>query len=69
MNWGPPAKTASDGAGGEILVYSDEVYMAPSTIYDNSGGSSTRPARRYWNYKMFWVDTEGKIYHWKAERK
>lgn len=68
MSWGPPARTADDGAGGEILVYAKQVYIPPSTFYDGYGGSSTRPAQTYWDYKMFWVNTEGKIYHWMTQR-
>ncbi len=57
MKWGPPTKTASDGGGGEILVYSEQGYnpgipnygVAPST---------------YWDNKYFYVNSEGKIYHW-----
>jgi hypothetical protein len=63
MSWGPPAKTASDGGTGEILIYAKQVYIAP--IY-YSGGSTQ--AQIYWDYKMFYVNSDGKVYHWITQR-
>lgn len=51
MSWGPPARTASDGSNGEILVYANQVYLPQYNINN-------------YNYKMFYVDGSGKIYHW-----
>jgi hypothetical protein len=72
MSWGPPTRTGDDGAGGEILVYAKQVYISPSTstFYDNNGGSSstTSQAVNYWDYKMFWINTEGKVYHWMTQQ-
>lgn len=50
-SWGPPAQTADDGNGGQILVYGNRV-SAPSLNLD------------YWDITMFYVDSDGKIYHW-----
>lgn len=50
---GPPERTASDGAGGVVLIY--ERQRALST-----DGSPTKPAMR-----MFYVNPDGIIYHWR----
>lgn len=68
MSWGPPARTASDGGTGEILVYARQVYIPPRTIYDGYGGSSTTQAQTYWRYKYMYVDSNGKIYYWMTQR-
>lgn len=54
MNWGPPARIESDGAGGEILVYANEFYMP------NQYG----PAYHAWNYTFMYANSSGIIYHW-----
>lgn len=68
MSWGPPDRTASDGGTGEILVYAKRIYIPSSTFYDSYGGSSTTPARTYWDYKYIYVNNEGKIYYWMIRR-
>jgi len=75
MKWGPPARTAPDGNGGEILVYANQVYIPASrgitTANTSNGTTSTgpgRPAQTYWDYKMMFVNKEGKIYHWLTQR-
>jgi hypothetical protein len=72
MSWGPPLRTTDDGAGGEILVYAKQVYIPSrtSTFHDGYGGTSTTTSQpiNYWDYKMFWVNTEGKIYHWITQK-
>lgn len=68
MSWGPPARTASDGANGEILVYAKQIYIPSMTFYNGYGGSTTSPSQTYWDYKMFWVNSDGKIYHWMIQR-
>lgn len=55
LNWGPPATTASDGGTGEILVYSQPVYIPQFQM-------------NYYDYKMFYVDRRGTIYHWITQR-
>lgn len=61
MSWGPPARTASDGGTGEILVYATQGYWQ---------GYSGQPSFVYWNYRYMYVNNQGKIYHWmtKMER-
>ena len=56
MSWGPPARTASDGGGGEILIYSNQVYMPEYNM-------------NYYKYKMFYVNSDKKIYYWRTETK
>lgn len=72
MNWGAPTRSADDGNGGEILVYAKQVYIqAPSNSYYNSSGqmvtSQAQPIN-YWEYKMFYVNGSGVIYHWLVQR-
>lgn len=55
MKWGPPARTASDGGTGEILVYANQVYIPQYNL-------------NYYDYKMFYVNSDGKIYHWMTKR-
>ena len=51
MTWGPPAKTDSDGADGEVLVYATQTY---SPYYNIT----------LYQYKLFYVNKAGVIYHW-----
>ncbi len=57
MSWGPPARTASDGGTGEILIYAREGHYP---------GINGQGAYTYWDYKYMYVDNSGKIYHWRA---
>ena len=52
-SWGPPERTSSDGADGEVLVYAYSSYNSYNhyTMYD---------------YRMFYAHADGKIYHWKT---
>ena len=72
MKWGPPARTASDGGTGEILVYAQQVYIPPSsnTFYDNNnvGHTTYNQGVNYWDYKMFYVNSDSKIYYWMVKR-
>jgi hypothetical protein len=54
LSWGPPARTTSDGDNGQILIYANQFYYAQwnMTVY---------------NYRMFYVDKDGKIYSWRTE--
>lgn len=70
--WGPPTRTASDGAGGEILIYEQGVYtgQVPGQMYGNGyGGTSyTAPVQTGYNrVRMFYCDKDGKVYMWKAK--
>jgi hypothetical protein len=51
MSWGPPARTASDGGTGEILIYVRQIYIPQSNM-------------NFYDYKMIYVNSGGKIYHW-----
>lgn len=55
MSWGPPDRTADDGAGGQILIYGRHVY-APSLGWN------------FWEYKMMYAHADGTIYHWVMKR-
>jgi hypothetical protein len=47
--WGPPARTASNGSNGEILIYSHTYYIYGTATY---------------RYNMFYTTADGNIYHW-----
>lgn len=68
MGWGPPERTASDGGAGEILVYSSQIYIPPSTFYGGNGSSTTTRSVTFWDYKFFYVDGNNKIYYWMTQR-
>lgn len=74
LDWGMPTKTVEIEPGGEILVFAEEVKFngggmasgpglpgEPGTL----GGSSFQPTDevKKWQYTMFMVDPEGKIYY------
>jgi len=70
MKLGPPSRTASDGGDGEILVYARQVHIAgmpASSIYSDNATEHIlpgTPSRTYWQYTMFYLNNEGKVYHW-----
>jgi len=55
LKWGPPARVASDGGSGEILIYSRQVYMPQYRV-------------NFYDYKMFYANSQGKIYSWLTKR-
>lgn len=72
LNWGPPTNVANDGQGGEIYIYARKIHYQGSsgiTTPTYGGGtytSSPTPGNTFWNYKMFYVNSNGIIYHWKV---
>ena len=69
LKWGPPTRTASDGADGMILIYEyTSSGQIPGQAYVGAGGvvfytapqSTQRTATR-----MFYVNSEGVIYSWR----
>ncbi len=72
QSWGPPTATADDGNGGQILIFdfSRSGGQIPGTIQDGifGGVTYTTPQRIQVNeIYMFYVDSDGVIYHWRAE--
>lgn len=57
LHFGPPPQTASDENGGNVFVYSQR-------HYGNFNGSVVD----YWEYKMFYINQSGIVYHWRIER-
>jgi len=55
LSWGPPARTAEDGNGGEVLIYARHIY-------------SQQMGWNLWEYKMMYTNADGKIYHWRLTR-
>jgi hypothetical protein len=70
QNFGPPARTADDGAGGKILCYSNYVKTAGTagtTIYDNNGQGHYSPGtsgQAYYRNTFFYINPSGNVYHW-----
>lgn len=65
LTFGPPAKIVSDGNNGEIYIYAQQ--------YFNQGlytGNEWVGQYYYWQYTLFYIRPDGKIYHWlrKTER-
>jgi hypothetical protein len=70
LKWGPPTRTAEDGAGGTILIYESDRDMgqAPGRAVRNWDGSVSYTAPRSNSYvatRMFWVRPNGTIYNWR----
>ena len=55
MSWGPPSRVADDGNGGELLIYGNQIFIPQYNL-------------NYWDYKMMYVNNEGKIYYWRTSR-
>jgi hypothetical protein len=49
---GPADYKADDENGGKIWVYAKQMY------YSNA------PSVQWWEYRMFYVDKDGDVYHW-----
>lgn len=69
-SWGPPSRTASDGKGGSILIYEKYVNLgqAPGKATADSAGNVkyTAPTQQgYTRTRMFYVNANGIIYHWR----
>lgn len=65
--WGPPDRVTSDESGGRIFIY-DYSFTQVSTGSSHVVGNSIfhNPSRAYKvrRNRMFWVSTNGIIYHW-----
>ena len=69
-SWGPPNQVASDGRGGEILIYGSYVDLGqtPGRATTDYWGNVTYTApqkRGYQRTRMFYVNPEGYIYMWR----
>jgi len=70
LEWGPPTDISTDGKDGEVYIYSSERGGANhSTKYDSSSNSYKTTSRdnSYTAKRMFYIDKEGIIYHYKWE--
>jgi len=70
LQWGPPTRTASDGADGWILIYEydRDFGQIPGKAYAGPDGAVwyTAPERSgYTARRMFWVHRDGVIYSWR----
>jgi|NGEPerStandDraft_6_1074524.scaffolds.fasta_scaffold62433_2 hypothetical protein len=57
LQWGPPMRSTTDGAGGEVLVYE---YWRPRQFVPYVGWIGGYSASR-----MFYVNSDGVIYNWR----
>lgn len=69
LQWGPPTRSAPDGAGGTILIYEFDRYLGqvPGRAVRNFDGSVSYTAPESTGYvavRMFWVNANGILYHW-----
>jgi len=81
--WGPPQQTMDDGQGGKIFVYiqnqqinlggssmtlpivkSNPYMVGPITTIHDPGQTINLT-----DYKMFWINQYGKVYHWSWKNK
>lgn len=81
---GPPREIVSDGMGGHIYIWSKSINVPLSKKSAECRGTATvigdtlyyqektkiTPATniKYKKVRMFWVNSQGIIYHWKLER-
>ncbi|HLO71509.1 MAG TPA: hypothetical protein VK167_11600 [Flavipsychrobacter sp.] len=71
MGYGPASRSASDGDGGEILVFSDVITKSnPSLVPDGNGGLMVQQNMPYVYYlhKMYYINKDGIVYHWRWQR-
>lgn len=70
MGLGPASRTASDGNGGEILIYS-KIFELNRDVLRLSGDGTLYNEQRmpdvYYRHRMFYIDTYNKVYHWRIE--
>ena len=76
-SWGPPQEITSDGGNGKIYIWTRpvDIRLAPGSIKRKRtytyGGYTERtqvkpPVRiKYDRVRMFWIDSQGIVYHWK----
>jgi hypothetical protein len=69
-SWGPPQSTASDGAGGTVLMYTSylDLGQRPGQIAYGGYGNYyyTAPQERgHERTRMFYVNSDGIIYRWR----
>jgi len=73
LSWGPPTRVTSDYQDGEVLIYDRTVTLPamPGHIQRTPFGSGlqyTNPMNlTITRSRMFYVNPQGKIYHWRAE--
>ena len=67
---GPPTRVTNDGSDGTILIYETYVNTGqqPGQVYNNGYGgvNYTAPQQNgYLRQRMFYVHSNGVIYHWR----
>lgn len=63
QSWGAPTRTASDGNGGEILIYEQSPKTAGTLVYGFYIEKTVS------NYTEMYADKNGIIYYWRYGRK
>lgn len=70
MGFGPASRIASDGNGGEILIYSKIRQINRDVLRLSADGTLYNEQRVpdvYYQHKMFYLDSRNKVYHWLIE--
>lgn len=65
--WGPPANTTSDGAGGEIAIYPERRYSPSATYNMPNGVRYSTGSNDVTINKLFYINKDGIIYYWKLQ--
>ena len=74
LSWGPPTETHDDGKGGKVLVWlydrgttttSTTTSVDPKICPQCSDVTVSRERENADASRMFWVNEEGLIYHWR----
>lgn len=71
LKWGPPTRTASDGADGYIMIYEFTAHgQVPGRAYTGADGvvyyTAPQSVERV-SSRMFYVNAGGVIYSWRWE--
>ena len=82
-SWGPPQQVVSDEAGGQICIWRNRIHVpiaegkkkTSGTITHYPYSSKFKSESTYTpplvlkgdKVRMFWVDSQGIIYHWRAQ--
>ena len=69
QSWGPPTSISDDGQGGEVFTYTYKRNMntTHNTTYNKYNNSLNTISRNnsYQAIRMFYINKQGKIYHWR----
>lgn len=64
LSWGMPARETEDGNGGQIVAFTH----GGSTDGINLGYGNRIPPDAWYDYRIFYINAEGRIYSWRTKR-